>query len=215
MAITYDTTTEATTGIASSYTWSHTTSASSNAIMVVGVSWYTTAGRTISSVTYNGVNLSFIGTQSRFASQHISLYALASPSSGANNVVVTFSGNVTASAFATTFTDATQNLGDLESTFVSKQQTSASPSLAIVSSYPANCAKFGFLSSGGNPTVAGGATQVSEEFASGAFYSNAHYEIIAAGADSVAWTISSSYSNALTGILIPEYGGGRRRYRTI
>jgi hypothetical protein len=80
---------------ASSLTFSHTTGGSlSNGFLIVGVSYYA-AVVSVSSITYNGVNLTKVlrnndGTHAAACE----LWVLPGPSAGANNVVITMSGPV-------------------------------------------------------------------------------------------------------------------------
>jgi len=75
-----------------SATFSHTTGSGSNRVMLVAVQVRTTddANRSVSSVTYNGVNLALAKQQKDDSIDLTSeIWYLANPASGANNVVVT------------------------------------------------------------------------------------------------------------------------------
>lgn len=91
------------TGQCSSLTYSHTTAANSNRMLIVGVALGTchNALPTISSITYNSVTLSSVvdagldsGVCSANPDRRIAQYKLENPSLGANNVVLTLSSSV-------------------------------------------------------------------------------------------------------------------------
>lgn len=89
---------------ASSLTFSHT--CASNAVLLVAV-YVETASASISSVTYNGVAMTLqqAGTAGNDGST-LNIYKLTNPASGANNVVVTFSGNCNSHAISASFIGA-------------------------------------------------------------------------------------------------------------
>lgn len=78
----------------SSLTWSHTCTGS-NRFLAVGVHIYDSAALTVSSITYNGVNLTRangITAALEGNNQNVELWYLDAPASGANDIVVTLSG---------------------------------------------------------------------------------------------------------------------------
>lgn len=90
---TFDAASVAKSGTATSLSWSHTTSADADRIMLVGC--FAAAGviGSISSVTYNGV-----GATERYDAQYETfhlhgLYTLVDPDSGSNTVVITWSAS--------------------------------------------------------------------------------------------------------------------------
>lgn len=75
-----------TQGIATSYTWAHTCTGS-NLVLVVGIATKSGTLDTVTGVTYNSVSLTRAGvTQTAQGATY--LYYILSPSTGANNVVV-------------------------------------------------------------------------------------------------------------------------------
>jgi len=101
------------TTASSSVTIAHTTSGA-NRLMLVGVSITKDTGGgapSVSSITYNGVPLSFVGaraTSDNFGRMEI--WGLAPPATGTNNVVVTFSAKPNAATVGvTTFTGVDQS----------------------------------------------------------------------------------------------------------
>lgn len=98
----------------SSLTWSHTCSTSSNRLLVVGVQVEdaSASDAVVSSITYNSVALTKIRSDVEGAGpvNRSELWYLIAPSTGANNIVVTFAGTVDgATAGAVSFTNALQS----------------------------------------------------------------------------------------------------------
>ena len=75
-----------------SLTWSHTT-AGSDRILIVSAQFYTSDGDDVSGVTYDGVAMTEIRTDAVASVQHNSLWYLLAPATGANDIVVTFTGS--------------------------------------------------------------------------------------------------------------------------
>lgn len=88
---------------AATLSWTHTPVGAPTAVAVV-IGGYA-AGSTISSVTYGGVSMSAGTAYGDYpATYYTRMYGLANPSSGAQTVTVTFSGNTYAAAAAITVT---------------------------------------------------------------------------------------------------------------
>lgn len=130
---------------ASSATWSHTCTGS-NRILVVGVNargLIADTNTTVTGVTYNGVALTKIrhdqidsGDTMRGRSE---LWYLIAPDTGANNVIVTFTGATVATVCgAVSFTGAIQGTGaiDANNGFTAQTNTAPTVSVTVVS---ANC----------------------------------------------------------------------------
>ncbi len=79
---------------ATSLTYSHTVGSLTDGYIVVGVYAGNGSDRPVSSITYDGVNLSALKV-ARVNSWNIELWGLANPSSDANNVVINVSGGAT------------------------------------------------------------------------------------------------------------------------
>jgi hypothetical protein len=92
-----------------SMTISHTTSGS-NRLMLVGVALNNNQSETVSSVTYNGLALTLVGTAASTTNTRVEIWRRIAPSTGTNDVVITFSGNLRygARAGVMTFTGAHQ-----------------------------------------------------------------------------------------------------------
>ncbi len=89
------------------WTWAHTCSGL-NRIIVVSVSWFTTAGYSSCSVTYNGVALTN-GTLHYYGGPGVAIFYLVNPPTGSHNVVVTFAGvSVWGAAGAVSLTSVAQ-----------------------------------------------------------------------------------------------------------
>src|SRR5208283_819264 len=92
---------------AAKLTFAHTTGTGTNRLMLVGVA---TAGQSVSSVTYNGLALSFVGGVSDTGSvkPRAEIWSLTNPPSGTFNVVVTLAASANMVAGVTTFTGVNQ-----------------------------------------------------------------------------------------------------------
>ena len=114
-------------------TWSHTCTGAERAI-IVGVSFNVADGKTITGVTYAGTALTFVGgvTSVNWRTEQ---WKLSNPASGANNVVVTFSGTATnySVSGAVSFTGAHQTTASLTGTQATASGTTADPSVAVSS----------------------------------------------------------------------------------
>ncbi|HEX9895911.1 MAG TPA: hypothetical protein VGA78_18410, partial [Gemmatimonadales bacterium] len=114
-------------------TISHTTSGT-NRLMLVGVTLNNQNSEIVSSVTYNGVGLTQVGSVASATDTRVEIWRLIAPATGTNNVVITFSANVIngAKAGVATFTgvDQTTPLG----TFASANGNSAGPATVDVTS---------------------------------------------------------------------------------
>lgn len=73
-----------------SFTWSHTVSGS-NRVLVVGVSVRNPQNQTVSTVTYAGIPLTFVGARSNETSARVEIWQLVAPAVGTANVVVNLS----------------------------------------------------------------------------------------------------------------------------
>lgn len=92
--ISFDNSSSSSGNAISSLTWSHTVNSNANGILIVGVD--IEGGATITGITYNSVALTPDATLGNFlarGSRNGGLWYLMTPSTGANNVVVTLSGS--------------------------------------------------------------------------------------------------------------------------
>lgn len=84
----------------STYSWSHVC-VGSQRLLVVGVSVF--AAGTVSSITYNGINLTFIRADEN-GIYRTELWYLIAPDTGSNTIVVTLSASLTSIAGAVSYT---------------------------------------------------------------------------------------------------------------
>ena len=121
------------TSAVDSFTVSHTTSGT-NRLMLVGVSHNPNNDEVISSVTYNGDDLAFVGAATYSNDTRAEIWQLVAPDTGTYDVIITFDKNLSYGAVAgvMTFTEVSQTtpLG----TFVSANGLSAGPATVNVSS---------------------------------------------------------------------------------
>lgn len=101
MAIAYDNVLADAAGTASSVTRAHTVTGS-NTALVVGIMHGT--GQTVSSVTYNGTNMTAISTANPAESAYQDLWYLVGTATGSNNIVVTFSASTDYRCSAASYT---------------------------------------------------------------------------------------------------------------
>ncbi|MEI6607720.1 MAG: hypothetical protein WCP35_20635, partial [Verrucomicrobiota bacterium] len=123
---------------ASNYTLSYNSgSTGSNRILMVGVSFNNTNARTVSTVTYGGVAMTLVGSSiitGSTTSGSESIYRLLNPPTGANNLVVTWSGALSYSAVVGAITYAGVNQTTPTGTFASGSSTTTnSPTLNVTS----------------------------------------------------------------------------------
>lgn len=92
----------------SSYSWTHVCSGE-NRFLAVDVGILSVPGTTVTSITYNGVNLSFIGAKSTVSGAgRVECWGLVAPTIGSNNVVVTLSTSVSSASEAVSYTGVNQ-----------------------------------------------------------------------------------------------------------
>ncbi len=97
-------------GNPTSLTVSHLTSAGSDRLMIVGVSFWNRNNDTVTGVTYNGTGLTFIGQARQGNNSRVELWALVNPTATTANVIVNFSQVIQdgAGAGVITFTGVNQ-----------------------------------------------------------------------------------------------------------
>lgn len=88
-------------------TWSHTCTGS-NLILVVGTCCRSGSNTHITGITYNGVSLSKATSQNNGTTTGVEMWYLLNPSTGANNIIATYSNSTPASFGAASFTGAAQ-----------------------------------------------------------------------------------------------------------
>lgn len=87
----------------SSYSWSHTCTGADR-YLVVGVAMLSLA-QTVSSITYNSVNLTLIGVRASISgAARVELWGLTAPTTGSNTIAVTLSGSIASASIATSLT---------------------------------------------------------------------------------------------------------------
>jgi len=91
-------------------TVSHTTALGDDRLMLVGISFGGNQGNSVSSVTYNGTNLTLVDAQNNGSTSRVEIWSLVAPDTGTHNVVVTVNGtsHKAANIAVMTFTDVNQ-----------------------------------------------------------------------------------------------------------
>ena len=112
-------------------------STGTNRILLVGISYRnSTSSRTVSSVTYNTQALTRWGTAANGSSAVMYIYARTNPPTGANNLVVNWSGGLSYGAVigAVTYAGVNQTTPTNSSGFVSTNGTSTTPATPAITS---------------------------------------------------------------------------------
>jgi hypothetical protein len=92
----------------SSYSWNHTCTGT-NLFLAVDVEVLSVPGTTVSSITYNGVNLTLIGTKSSVSgAAHVECWGLVAPATGTHSIAVTLSASVASAGTASSYQSVNQ-----------------------------------------------------------------------------------------------------------
>lgn len=213
-AIAFDASTGATdnSGLVTSITFSHTTGSGSDRYLVAPVTINCAAcGVTISSLTYNAVAATEVDEQvasDGTDSVRLSLYILAAPATGANNVVATISGTLNGSkqfaVNAQTYTGAAQT-GQPDSTGNFTATGSSAASVTVSTTVVAS-----------NTWLVGGASENQGDIAAGAAGAGTTYRgsaqfnmygadsngTVGTGSQSLVWGRASTGGAEIVGIII-------------
>lgn len=118
-------------------TLSHTVLASSNTILIVGFGIDDGNPDTFTSVTYNGVAMTNLGTSATLANHRVSIWFLLNPTQGTNNIVATLSAtNPPDSLYVSAISFA--NVAQVTPTATTGTATSTTMSLNLTSTTPNN-----------------------------------------------------------------------------
>lgn len=117
MAIAFDATTQADKTAATSWTLAHTVTGS-NPVLLVGINDQTDATDSVTGVTYNGVAMTRVALVQNATNTQTNLYVyfLPNPATGANNVVVSFSGSRSGQVRAASYTGAANSQPEASNT---------------------------------------------------------------------------------------------------
>jgi len=134
MAIAFDSMTESTESSNPAITLSHTCNGSNRILFVIG--WVRGNGNTVSSMTYNGVSMTQIGSQLDTGTGNHDksfMFYLVNPASGTHDVSISFSGNNYCYAIACSYTGAKQTgQPDNSADRTTKSETNSTVSLTTV-----------------------------------------------------------------------------------
>jgi len=183
MAVAFDTKTSATADDVTTVSWSHTTSGSDR-LLIVNVYHRTT----ITSITYNGVGLTEIGTiNNADLGAKASMWRLINPASGSNTIQVNSSGGIFGEGVGISFTgvDQATPLGTHQ-----KAGSYGSPATITVIGVTDGMIIDAMTTGGGTITVGGGQTERHN-----VNYWNRHGASTSIETGSVAmdWTFSDDY----------------------
>ena len=204
MAVAFDASSSGSASLTSSLTFSHTCSGTER-VLIVGVVINANAA-SVSTVTYNSVSLTFIGSAINTGDTRVELWGLIAPSTGANNIVVTVSNSTSFfCAGGTSFTGADQT------TAWNGLQTATGSSSAqsvTVTSATGNMVTDCVSTVTFTPTVGAGQTQ---RWSTSASLSNARGSTETGAASvTMSWTTSLAAEYALAAINIIQTSATRR-----
>ena len=210
MALAFDAASSSSTAVGPTLTWSHTCSGAQR-VLVVGVGLET--AQSVTSVTYGGVELTRVGYVAQgqgdtYDDVRSELWVLIAPLTGANNIVVTASGETEIIGGATSWTGAHQSAPT--GVFASATGTSNAPSVAVAST-AGDFVVDNMIASRSSPgtitaTVGAGQTQRWNQVI-GVSYPKRACGSTEGGAASVtmSWTLSASFPWAICGVCIKVY----------
>lgn len=136
-----------------SKTQAFTVGAGSNMLLFVGVKNFSGATAP-SSVTYAGSAMTLLKSITYNSSRSLHLYAIIAPTSGANNIVVTFAAASSMYVFASSYSGAFQSVTMDNSTSKTASGTSVAITLTTVAN---NCWTLGFFDIDAGSTISAGA----------------------------------------------------------
>jgi hypothetical protein len=115
------------------FTVSHATSGT-NRLMLVGISLDPSNDETVSSITYNGTPLTYVGSATYSNDARAEIWQLVAPDTGTHDVVITFDKNLVYGAVAGVMTFTNVNQSTPLGTFAGANGSSAGPATVDVSS---------------------------------------------------------------------------------
>jgi len=189
-------------GAHTSMTLAHTTTGTDR-FLIVGIILYSPIARTVTGVTYNGVAMTSIGSITAALegnNQNTSLWYLANPATGANNIIASMSGAVAyVSAVSASYTGVNQS-NPLDSSNTG-QNTSAASSFSIATTVVASdCWLVGTGWDRDTNITAGANTTIRTTNAASIHAMADSNAIVATGSQSLAY--ASSTSNTWPGAVI-------------
>lgn len=196
--ITYDAVSSTTKDGGTTVTWAHTVGSVTNRILVVGLmaeNATTEANMTATGVTYNSVALTKIGAVTVSNTNRTELWYLVAPSTGANNIVATFTGANDYVVGGISFYNASQTAQpNVFNTGSNSDNGSTAVSTAATSTL-ANCMFVDAVQAGIDTrtlTVGGTQTQrVNAQNAGAIVGAMSNLLVAAAGSQAMEWSIST------------------------
>lgn len=195
MAVLFDAASVTTGSGIGPFTWAHTCTGSDRALDV-NISIYDSADFP-TSVTYNGVALTLIGSTSN-GQYTVYQYYLIAPATGANNIEVAVSGNVfdfVGSGVSLTGVDQTTAIG----TQAVNSGTDTTPTVNVTSAANEYVIDALIITHGGTLTVDGSQTQQAQAIGGAGFVKGASSTEGGAATTTMSWGNSSSQAWAIVG----------------
>src|SRR2546426_2019623 len=157
-AVQFDTKTCYNSGSGTTRTFAHPVGTGQvNQLLMVGISW-SGSSVNISGVTYNSIAMTAVAAQVANSSTKMQMYRLTAPTTGSNNVVVTFSASASSAVISATSYYGVHQTTPL-GTFVSATGTSTAPSVTATSVGSSDIVVDTLAAAGGTPTVDATQTQ--------------------------------------------------------
>lgn len=194
-----------------SFTWSHTCTGS-NLLLLVSV--VVPSAVTITSVTYNAVSMTSVGSADNASGGKVQIFRLINPATGANSVVVTPDHNGPAAAGAISFTgvDQTTPLG----TPATATGNSATPSVSVTSA-TGEMAYDSIVSTTGGLVYTAGAGQTERHAANNPAFDVRLRSSTEAGAATVVmdWSVTGAFQWASIGVSVMPSAGTATQLREV
>lgn len=178
-----------------SLTYSHTCSSNSDRVLLVAI-WTEQTSDLVTSVTYNSVAMTRVATDTQ-GTQRVYLYILTSPSSGANDVVISTSSGVNIHSVSASYYDVGSSQPDSSNTGVQASGATLTLSTTVVNS---GCWLVSCAANEANGLSASTGT-TSRTSGSGVIRMGDSNGTVGTGSQSMAWSAGNS-SEDMAGIII-------------
>lgn len=181
--------------------WSHTCTGSNRAI-ILGISYFS-SGFSITSIKYAGVDLVSIGGQ---CAPTVFLcceqYKLSNPASGANSLVITYTGTLTLVGGLVSYTNANQDTANLTGTQAIANGSTSPATVNVTSSVNEAVVDVAVMNDGVAVTVGGGQTQRWNALTAGSTIRNVGSTELGAASVTMSWTFSGTHEWAISGVSV-------------
>ncbi|MCW3995023.1 MAG: hypothetical protein NWE98_02590 [Candidatus Bathyarchaeota archaeon] len=190
---------------ANSISWTHTTGAGNDRILLVAIDVFSSSGQTttVSGVTYGGTALTLIGTDLYNTNPRVRsyVYYLLNPSTGTKTITATFASSTTAAGGSITYSNVNQTTPYTAASTNSNSSNNASVSLTASGTY--SKVLFGHVGTYRTSSYSVTDGQTNRWSQTGQQYKSFGSEkIVTSGAVSMSWTASSTASWVAIAVLL-------------